>query len=655
MWGCAAALALATLVAFANGLRAPFVFDDIPSIPNNPTLRALWPLSGPLSPPGGGETVTARPILNLSFALNRALLGESPAAFRAVNIALHVASGWLLFGLARRLLQRTRLAADALPLAATAAAIWLLHPLQTAAVTYLVQRAESLMAFFYLLTLYAFVRAVESPRSAAWWVVSWLACLLGMGTKEVMVSAPVIVLACDAIFMAGNARAIPRRRWWFHAALAATWLLLAALVWSAGANRGGSSGAAAFSPGEYWLTQTDALLRYAQRVLWPFPLVFDYGIEPLRPMLGYAAGIAAFLLALGATWLAWRRRSGAAFLGLVLFAVLAPTSVVPGARQFMAEHRMYLALAPLAVGAAAVLHLLLGRQGRIAVLAAVAGLAALTARRNVDYRSGLALWSDTVAKQPTNGWARVNLASALAEAGAFRDAETQLRIVLGQNPGYAMAHFNLGNVLLELDRAADAMTHYAKALELNPGYTAARNNLANALYRAGRPADAATHYAELVARGSDTAAIRYNWGNALFRAGRLDEAIAQLGEALRRQPDYPEAEFNLGAIELERGRFAAAAERFERVLRARPDDADAHTSLAVALAQQGGQLESALAHARDAVRLNPRSAAVHANLGTILAFAGRRDEAIAELTETLRLAPDHTAAWGLLQQLRRQP
>ena len=99
-------LALAALAAYSRGFSGPFVYDDLTSIPGNLSLRHLWPLWLPLSPPHGGFTVEGRPVLNLSFALNYAWGGTQVAGYHAANLAVHVLAGLTLFGLARRTLAR---------------------------------------------------------------------------------------------------------------------------------------------------------------------------------------------------------------------------------------------------------------------------------------------------------------------------------------------------------------------------------------------------------------------------------------------------------------------------------------------------------------------------------------------------------------------
>ncbi len=142
----------------------------------------------------------------------------------------------------RRVKDNAPYPADATLLAFTVALLWTLHPLQTEAVTYIIQRTESLMGLFFLLTFYCFSRAASSPRPWPWRVLTVLACLGGVGAKEVGTTAPLLVFLYDRTFVAGTFREAWRRRRWRHLSLAATWVPLALLVASTGWNRGGAAG-----------------------------------------------------------------------------------------------------------------------------------------------------------------------------------------------------------------------------------------------------------------------------------------------------------------------------------------------------------------------------------------------------------------------------
>ena len=154
----AALLIVAALAAWANSFRGPFIFDDLPAIVENTTIRTLA-LPDALAPPHTGQPANGRPLVNFSFALNWAVGGADVRGYHVLNLAIHALAALALFGVVRRTLRSrplaAKFAADATPLAFALAALWMLHPLQTESVTYIAQRAESLAGLCLLLTLYA--------------------------------------------------------------------------------------------------------------------------------------------------------------------------------------------------------------------------------------------------------------------------------------------------------------------------------------------------------------------------------------------------------------------------------------------------------------------------------------------------------------------
>ena len=178
VFAAALAIALAALAAYHNSLSGPFIFDDRASIVDNATIRSLWP-PGPLFSPPAGAGVGGRPLLNLSYALNTAAGGLNVWGYHALNLAIHIGASLALFGIVRRTaLRRGATGQGALFLGFATALLWSVHPLQTEAVTWISGRAESLMGLFYLLTLYCFIRSMESAAPACWYALAVTACLL---------------------------------------------------------------------------------------------------------------------------------------------------------------------------------------------------------------------------------------------------------------------------------------------------------------------------------------------------------------------------------------------------------------------------------------------------------------------------------------------
>jgi Flp pilus assembly protein TadD len=571
-----AALAAAAVMAYAGSFSLPFHFDDMSSIPGNPSIRHL---ASAFFPPIN-RTVTGRPFLNLSLAVNYAISGTSAWSYHATNLAIHVLAGLTLFGIVRRTLA-SRWRGPSTAAAFSVALLWTLHPLQTGAVTYVIQRAESLMGLLYLLTLYCFLRGAGAggPSRRLWFAASVSACLLGMATKEVMASAPLIVLLYDRAFVAGSFREAWRRRWSVHASLAATWLILAYLVFFTQ-----RSGTVAGVDGDlswwrYGLTQFPAITHYLKLCLLPFPLVFDYGtvlVPPSFAVLPYALFIAGLL---AATAWALARHPSVGFLGAAFFAILAPSSsIVPVVGETMADYRMYLPLAAVLALTVVGLFSWLGRAALPVCLAAAAGLGLSTAARNRDYSSEQSIWADTVAKRPDNFRAHNNLAGILlATPGRLNEAVAQFREAVRLRPDSAEAHNNLGNALAGVPGGMDeAVSQYREALRLKPDLVGANLGLGNALLgMPGRLGEAIACYEAAVRSRPDSAEGHFNLGNALSMApGRLDDAVAQYEEALRLRPDYAKAHFGL-AVALLRwpDRTGDAAAHLEAGLRLEPGDA----------------------------------------------------------------------------------
>ncbi|PTX97967.1 tetratricopeptide repeat protein [Opitutus sp. ER46] len=647
-WLGALVLLLVVALAYANSLNGPFVYDDRESVVYNPTIRTLWPPTALLQTPGDGATASGRPVLNFSFALNFAAGRLDARGYHAVNIAIHLAAALTFFGLVRRTLARlplgARLGDAAGSIALAAAALWAVHPLHTEAVTYIVQRAESLMALWYLLVLYAFSRSVEAAKPGRWLVLAWVACLLGMATKENMVSAPLLVLLYDRTYVSGGFGAAWRARRRFYLALAATWGVLAYLVASTGGNRGGSAGMGvgveAFG---YLATQVPALARYLGLSVWPYPLIFEYGPVTARFDALYFAQAALVFGALGATaWGVWRRRAWSvpAVLG---WAVLAPTCLVPGTTQYIVEHRMYL---PLAAGLCLIVPLaawVSWRRLAIGVAALVVGLGVLTAARNRAYASAVTLWSDTVAKRPNNAVAYASLGAALREAGRETEAVAAHRRALELNPRHIPALGNMGLSLLDAGRPAEALEVFRLALRYQSRTGTAYYYVGLALVRLGRPVEALPYYVEAL-RLSPVMVTAYNdYGEALLQLNRIDEAIRQFETAIKLEEGYGDAWLNLAGARVRQGRLAEAQAAFARGAALRPRDGETQVSWGNLLLLQGHPAE-ALAAMDAAVAERRTSATVHHGRAMVLTALGRLPEAIAEYEEAIRLQPDYAEA-----------
>ena len=603
-------------LAYHNSFGVPFVLDDALAIVANPSLRTLWTAWWPPDDLTG-LPISGRPVVNFSLGLNYAVSGTDVWSFHVVNLLIHFACGVVLFGVVRRtLLQPTlapRFGRHAFQLALATAVLWTVHPLQTESVTYISQRAESLLGLLYLLTLWCFIRAIEpgaAPKWSRWAVVT---CLLGMATKEVMVSAPLFVALYDRTFVAGSWREVWARHRRLLLALAGTWLVLAVFVVRSGGARGASAGFGLGVPWwSYLFKQCEAIVLYLKLSFWPHPLVLDYGTGVVHSLAAvwWQAIIVLALLVLTIRGLVGNTRGG--LLGAWFFMILAPSSsVVPLVGQTMAEHRMYLSLAAVIAGGVATLYTLrcspVLRLTLVFVLTVPLGW--LTACRNRDYATAISIGEDTVAKCPDNARAMALLADYYHRAGQLEKARQWLERSLSIQPGVRPVLNNLGDVWQELGEPGKAVVCFQQVLARNPRDAAAHNNL----------------------------------GNALILSGQVDQGLGELEEALRFAPDSAETRLNLANALAQGGRMPEAAEKFAALLQARPDHAEAQANYSRVLEALGRRPE-AIAHLEAAVRLQPENADLHNQLGAALGRAGRVPEALAQFQEALRLNPAHASA-----------
>lgn len=537
-----AILVLAGALAWSNSFSGPFVFDDVFTVVQNPSIARLSNLGAVLNPPKDSSTL-GRPLANLTFAVNYALSGLNPWGYHLFNLAIHLCAGLALFSLTRRALRSPRMAprfgAHAATLAFLIALLWLVHPLKTAAITYLTQRIEALASLFYLLTLLCFAKAVslaEGEEGRGDWTMlalSAVSCLLAMASKEIAASIPLLVLLYDRAFAAGSfARALKIRRG-YYALLASTWVFLAFILYLGG-NRDNSVIYGNLStPSEYGLKQFGALATYLKLTFWPSPLVFDYGWVEVGGFWEVAPQALLVCGLLAATFFALRKHPAAGFCGALAFAVLAPTSSVIPIRDAVFEHRMYLPQASVIALLVCLSYLAWKRKAAggafplpVVAVALVAGaaLGAATFARNADYRSERAIWEDTAAKRPQNARAHANVASYFFEEGNYAAAEASYARSLALAPGNARTLFDMAGAKLKQGKHAEAASDYARVLQDEPENAKARCQLGLALITVGRPDEGLNHLAALAASGGVPPQSLVAIGDELIRRGQYAEA-----------------------------------------------------------------------------------------------------------------------------------
>jgi hypothetical protein len=424
-----------TCVAFLNSFAGKFVLDDVSEIERNPALERLLP---PWEAMFVGNRLPARPLPYLTFAIDKRLWGNRPLGYHVTNLLIHVIAALAVFELARLTLLSPRLRSRwgdrAVPLAMMIAMMWAVHPLQTQAVTYIYQRIESTAGMFCLVSLAAYARAAAAGWPAGLLAGSVAAAAAAMASKENAVVLPFLILAYDWFFVADGAERWPQGLWhrrWYFALLASTWLILAGQLLFLG-GKYQEFQEQKHSPFHYALTQSGVILWYLRLAVCPMGQQFDYGNWPVATSVRQVLpALTIILAALTATAVGTFRRQPWAWLAVLFFFALAPTSSIMPIEAVANEHRMYVALA--AVVSAVVLGVVavaewiaarrpgwLPRDARLPAAAAAVVLMLLvltTQFRNQLYSKVGGIWLDVLTKAPDNYRANWMLASIFDCAG----------------------------------------------------------------------------------------------------------------------------------------------------------------------------------------------------------------------------------------------
>ncbi len=646
---------VATVVAYAPALQAPYEFDDVASIPANASIRTLH-LPSALSPPEN-TSVSGRPLVNYTFAIdngiNRMLsVDERPdpdGANKTVvhhvgNVLLHLLCGALIF-----LLVQSAIGAN---MALAVTALWILHPIQSEAVNYLVQRTELLVSLCYLLVLYAAARAWDADASSSRWrwsLLSLIAFIAGLASKEVILTAPVAVLLFDILVRNTSVRAA-----WVRSDRRALYLALGilSLVRAAMLAGGARSGTVGFGLGVPWYSylysQGWAITHYLRLVLLPAGFTLDYGYRPIHDWRGVVGGLGVLCL-MGATAFALKRRPQLAFLGCAFFLLLAPSSsVVPITTEIAAERRMYLALLPVLVlvvlAARSALRNWPHKRQVAAVVLVAALFAVLTGARSRLYHDPEALWRDAVAHAPDNARAHDNLAATMFYHDPPRLAEAkslyERAIVLDSS--YVHAYTGLASVAVNEGRLTDAEGILRRALTINPGYSDAVAHLGQLYLRMKQPVRAVPYLSQFAAAyPSDNAYLEL--GRAQLRIGQLDSARISLMAALARNPNRTDAMHYLGGLLAERGDGALASSLLERVISSGHGTPIDVGLLALSYAESGRAADAVEAAQAAAEQANGNPA-VFILAARALLVAGRTSESKNYLNKALRIDPANPEA-----------
>jgi tetratricopeptide (TPR) repeat protein len=630
-WIVPLCVALATVLSFLPALLNDFVnWDDDKILYDNPLYRGLgwvqlkWMFSTFLM----GHY---QPLTWLSFALDYQLWGMSPFGYHLTSLLLHSANAVFFYCIARHLL-RTAIGTLAeeqswrLELSAgLAALLFAIHPLRVESVVWATERRDVLSGFFYFLTLYFYLRAVENlpPGIQRRWLgAATIAYFLSLLSKATAITLPVVLLLLDVYplqRLAGSPSHWFKREWRGVLYEKLPFLVLAsgfaitALI--AQQVTGALKPLEQFDIVSRILQASYAYIFYLWKTIWPFGLapIYELPIEIGSWIWVFVFSLAA-MIGLTIALYSLKRHWPMVFACWVYYlVVLAPvTGVAQSGPQLVADRYSYLSCLgwPLLL-AGGFFPWWPNRQAQtigrrhfvaVAMLLVVGGLGFLTWQQTMVWRSPLSLWQHGTTTEPLSSIAHYNLGRALERQNNPTSAIDSYRRALAINSSYSKAHFNLARLLALNGLETEAMAHYRRVIEIRPDHADAHNDL----------------------------------GLLLEMRGEAAAALAEFRQAIQLEPDHDKAFFNLAELFAKQGDLTSAIANYEQAARLNPNQAAIQIRLAIALARQG-QLESATGHFRRAVELTPADPDARVLLARSLAAQGKHDEAERHYQDALRL------------------
>jgi Flp pilus assembly protein TadD len=651
-------LVLVSIAVYINTLSNGFVFEDNILILKNTSFRDVRNipeifLSDSTGTKGGGGSNYYRPVMNLLFMADYHIFGLSAWGFHLTNVVLHAVVTILVFFTAFHLLNKPRSlqpsgaepirkdfekgykgkAGDGtapgaykpynLKVPFVAALLFATHPIHTVVVAWASGVQELSFAFFYLLSFYFYMRA--DGLYGKWFLSSVFFFFLAALSKETALSLPVLLFAYDYSLKRFTVLPLSTgtftnlvKRYLPYVVVAGIYLILRIHALGGFAPLKGHEELSGY---EHLINITYLFAKYIKMLVLPLNMSASYvALNPITSLLGWK-GItslvitSAFIIALCLL----RNRNRVVFFALLWVAIpLLPVFFLTAIGEFtFAENYLYLPsmgfVIVLSMGLCGIsrLDLLSGRATGTFIFTVVLLLTALysygTVNRNLVWKDGLSLWTDTIEKFPDDHMAHNNLGLAYDNQGRANEAIGEYKEALRLKPDYAKAHNNLGLAYYDMGRMDEAMVEYKKAISLRPGYANAHNNL----------------------------------GIAYYDMGRMDEAIGEYKKAISLRPGYADAHNNLGIAYYDMGRMDEAIGEYKKAISLRPGYANVHNNLGLAYYDMG-RMDEAIDEYKKAIKVKPGFAKAHNNLGTAYITQGRIDEAINEYREALRLAPDLT-------------
>ena len=531
-------LAVVVILIYADTLSTPFIFDDIHNIRDNPHIRVTSLSLKNLIRAGFQSPESNRPVANISFALNYYFNGFNLAGFHLINIMVHLAGGFFLYFFAKATLKTPGLRCRSekygwIPFFTTF--LWMVHPLQTQSVAYLVQRMNSLAAMFYILSMLLYVKfRLETGTRGKWLTFAGcvLAGVLAVGTKEIAATLPIFIILCEWYFFQGLSLKWGRRHFLILGGILLLFIITSLIyldydpitrILSAYKHRD-------FTLLQRVLTQFRIVIFYVSLLLWPQPsrlnLDHDFALsysltDPVTTLISMVVITTLIALAI----LKAKQEPLLSYGILWFFGNLAIESSVIGL-ELVFEHRNYLPSMFIILAMVALVFQYVKPTWTGIIFLCVVGVlfTVWTFERNRVWMDELSLYRDCAEKSPAKARPHNNFGAILLRRGRLPEAIDEFKAALRIKPDYADAHYNIGNGLVKQGNLTEGIYHFRETLRLQPRNVKALNNMAATLVLKDRYPEAIDYFKKALTINPTDADLHTNLGIILKKQGNLDDA-----------------------------------------------------------------------------------------------------------------------------------
>lgn len=666
-------LVLCAAAVYFNMLKAPFIFDDHYYVVERTSIRTFQNFSDNLLFPSSyhaSHRMPYRPLSYFTLMLNFSSGRLNPFGYHLFNLIIHIINTFLVFFLAREILNHLFEETSASPFrpALIVALIFACHPINTEVVSYISPRSESLSALFYFLSLLLFIRSFQKK---IFYALSLLSFALALLSKETAVTLPAIILLADFIILSRLQFRSMMEKKFYHLPY---WILL---IGFAGIQffYFGQAGVrinetfVRWSPTSYLAAQFYVILRYLGLLLIPIGQCLDHYILPSKTffdpkiIFSFAALILIFALLFVKTKKSVPLRRLFLFCASWLVITLSPTSSFLPIFDAMAERRLYLPELGFFLFLIGALFLWMHdsqKQDSAMRWKILAGsiilylfvLAALTLYRNQKYNDPILLWQEAVERYPMNDRAFNNMGQIYVDQKQYDAAMNAFQKALELHPDNALAFYNMGGIFFDRKDYTTALKCYQKAIEINPASAQAHYNLGKLYSEVHKEDQAMLYYQKAIQLDPNLVMANNNLAILYSQRKEWPKVLELYEKAIKLDPYQAGTYYNLGNTCFEMGDFQRAIQSYAKAIEIDPSHASSYNNIGNVFFQFR-QYEKALPFYEKAIELNPQLAEANYNAGIVCVRLKQYKKAVSFYETALKLAPEDQAIQAKIIDARK--